>query len=93
MKYMTTFVLFQFKALYQGIQGTTKTLGFFKLHSEKTKAVGRIDKVSTLVGGWGDSLNSVCKSVLGRGCQMKTFHYFFLSKMNSPISTPGEGAE
>ena len=53
MKYMTTFVLFQFRALYQGIQGTTKTLGFFKLHSEKIKAVGRIDKVSTLVGGWG----------------------------------------
>ena len=53
MKYMATFVLCLFRALYQG---TDKILDFPKnLYNEKTKAVsivaGYIDKVPTLVEG------------------------------------------
>ena len=76
---MTTFVLFQFRALYQGID-TDKMLGFFKLDSEKTEAVERTDKIRMLVGRGRESLKSVWKSMWERGCQMKTFHYFFRVK-------------
>lgn len=76
MKYMTMFVLFQFRALYQGID-TDKMLGFFKLHSEKTEAAGRTDKIRTLVGRGRESLKSLWKSMWERRCQMKIFHYFF----------------
>ena len=80
MKYMTRFVLFQFRVLYQGID-TDKMLGFSKLHSEKTKAVGRIDKVRALVGRGRESLKSMWKSIWEKGCQMKTFYYFFRVKI------------
>ena len=77
MKYMTAFVcfFFQFRTLYQGID-TDKMLGFSKLHSQKTKLVGHIDKVPTLVGQSKEPLKRVWES----GCQMKTFHYFFRVK-------------
>ena len=51
-------------------------LGFSKLHSEKTKLVGRIDKVPTLVGRSREPLKRVWES----GYQMKTFHYLFRIK-------------
>ena len=60
MKYVTTFILCLLRALYQGIS-TDKMLGFSKLHGEKTKVVGPINKARILVGRGRESSKSVWK--------------------------------
>ena len=58
MKNLTTFVLSLLIALYQGIN-TDKMPGFSKLHGEKRKAVGCINKV--LIGREMESSKSIWK--------------------------------
>ena len=71
MKNLTTFVLSLLIVLYQGIN-TDKMPVFSKLHGEKRKAVGRINKVPMLIGREMESSKSIWKPKWRGGCQMKT---------------------
>ena len=54
--------------------------GFSKLHGEKRKAVGRINKVPMLIGREIESSKSICKPKWRGRCQMKTsvrLNFFF----------------
>ena len=71
MKNLTTFVLSLLIVLYQGIN-TDKMPVFSKLHGEKRKAVGRINKVPMLIGREMESSKSIWKPKWRGGYQMKT---------------------
>ena len=92
MKYITMFVACLFRALYQG---TDKILCFAKSMVRKQKLLGRIDKLRTLVKGWGrGSSKNVWKPMSHRwtvGVRSKRtyFSLFFSHKKSSSISTPG----
>ena len=64
MKYIRMFVVCLFRALYQG---TDKILDFTKSMVRKQKLLGRIDKLPTLVEGWGtDSSKNIWKPMSHR---------------------------